>query len=154
MRKAKQIDLEEAIAQKQRERGYNEDGQFMPDPTEIAPPVGYQKQPSMFERVRELVRSEQLRAAAQDNGFESFEDADDFDTGEDDDPSTPYEECFEGRTAEEILDPKRKAYEAEQERRRRAVAPKQDGEPPAAPASPRAPELRETPDNPPAPLKA
>lgn len=61
----------------------------------VAPPVGYKKQPSMVDHIRGLVRSEHLRWAAEGAGAESFEEADDFDVGDDLDPTSPYEDEFE-----------------------------------------------------------
>lgn len=49
------------------------------------------------DRIRELIRSERLRQEAEAAGHESFEEADDFDIGDDFDPSSPYEEAFEGQ---------------------------------------------------------
>lgn len=72
----------------------DEDGRFKPDPIPMAPPVGYMKQESMAEIVRRMVRSEHLRLAADAAGLESFDEAEDFDVG-DDDPSSPYEEQFD-----------------------------------------------------------
>lgn len=57
----------------------------------VAPPVGYVKQPSLAERIRAMVRSEHLRAAAESAGFETFEEAEDFNVGDDYDPRSPYE---------------------------------------------------------------
>lgn len=65
------------------------------DPTPMALPIGYKKPPTMAEQVAKLVRSEQLRQAAESAGQETFEDADDFDVGDDYDPHSPYEETFE-----------------------------------------------------------
>lgn len=58
----------------------------------VAPPVGYKKQPSMFDRVRELIQSERLAAAARDAGFETFEESEDFDIPDDMFPASPYED--------------------------------------------------------------
>jgi len=71
-----------------------EDGREKPDPTPLAPPIGYVKQPHLWEQMREMVRH-QLSEAAVDSGRESFEEADDFDVGDDYDPTSPYEEVFE-----------------------------------------------------------
>lgn len=66
-------------------------GRLMPDPTPIEPPIGYKPAPSLFEQIREMVRSETLRQAAEDAGAETFEEADDFEVGDDWDPRSPYE---------------------------------------------------------------
>lgn len=61
----------------------------------VAPPVGYKKQPSMVDHIRGLVRSEHLRHAAASAGAETFEEADDFEVGDDYDPTSPYEGDFD-----------------------------------------------------------
>lgn len=71
------------------------DGREIPDPTPMDPPIGYKKQPSMFEQMRELIKSEKLRAAAEEAGVETFEEGDDFDVGDDFDPESPYEHNFD-----------------------------------------------------------
>lgn len=71
------------------------DGAEILDSTPMAPPVGYKKQPSMVEYIRDMVRSERLRQEAEAAGAETWEEADDFDVGEDYDPSSPYEGDFE-----------------------------------------------------------
>lgn len=71
------------------------DGAEIPDPRPLAPPVGYNRQPSLFEMVREATRRE-LSLRAQDAGMDSFEDADDFeDDAEFLDPTSPYEYNFD-----------------------------------------------------------
>lgn len=52
--------------------------------------------PSEIERIRALIRSERLAAEAAAAGAETWEEADDFDIGDDFDPESPYEEVFEG----------------------------------------------------------
>lgn len=74
---------------------YLERGREKPDGTPVAPPVGYVKQPSLAEQIRNMVRSERLRQEAESAGFESFEDADDFEVGDDYEPSSPYEYEFD-----------------------------------------------------------
>lgn len=69
-------------------------GLEVPDPTPMAPPVGYVQHVPLAEQIRAMVRSEALRQAAEAQGAETFEEADDFDV-EDFDPSSPYEEVFE-----------------------------------------------------------
>lgn len=61
----------------------------------VAPPVGYVKQPSLAERIRAMVRSEHLRQAAEAGGYETFEESEDFEVGDDYDPRSPYEEQFD-----------------------------------------------------------
>lgn len=66
-------------------------GDELPDPTPMAPPIGYKKQPSMVEHIRTMIRSERLRQEAEAAGAESFDEADDFDVEDDDFPPSPYE---------------------------------------------------------------
>lgn len=73
------------------ERGLTLDGKELPDPTPMAPPVGFVKQPSMIENIRNMIRSEALRQAALETGHESFEDADDFDVPDDPEPISRHE---------------------------------------------------------------
>jgi len=74
---------------------YNEKGEEIPDPTKPELPLGFKKPESLAEQVRRLVRSEQVRLAAEKSGHESFDEADDFEVGEDYDPRSPYEEIFD-----------------------------------------------------------
>lgn len=95
--KSAQVDIEEAIASSPEKKSLpylNEKGQEILDPTPMAPPVGFIKQPSMIENIRNMVRSEYLRQATEKAGAESFEEADDFEVDEFD-PSSPYEEIFD-----------------------------------------------------------
>lgn len=68
------------------------------DPTPIAPPVGYRKSPSLREQIREMVRSERLAQELAASGYETFEEADDFDVDDDEDPNSPYEVHFDPPT--------------------------------------------------------
>lgn len=70
-------------------------GRELPDPTVMDPPIGYIPQPPLHELIRQMVVSEQLRLAAEAEGLESFEDADDFDVDDETDPSSPWEEQFD-----------------------------------------------------------
>lgn len=70
-------------------------GKLVPDPVPMAPPVGYVKQISMIDQVRDMVRSERLRQEVEAAGMETFEEADDFEVGDDYDPTSPYEEVFD-----------------------------------------------------------
>lgn len=100
------------------ERGLDENGKFEPDATPMAPPIGYKKQPSMVEIVRNMVRSERLAAELAAQGQETFEEADDFDV--DDDPPdmrSGWENDFDPPVSElvaagrEVMEARRKAQE-------------------------------------------
>lgn len=79
-------------------------GREIMDPTPIAPPIGYRKQPSIAEQMRAMIRSERLREEAAAQGYESFEEADDFDVDDDFDPTSPFEEQFEPLPQENLDD--------------------------------------------------
>lgn len=89
---AQRVDLDGVVHTK---AGLDEHGREIADPTPIAPPIGYNKQPSMMENIRNMIRSERLRQEVEAAGAETFEEADDFDVGEDFDPTSPYEENFD-----------------------------------------------------------
>lgn len=76
-------------------------GKEFPDPTPVAPPLGYVKQDSLAKKMREMIMSEQLKAAAREAGVETFEEADDFNVGDDYDPTSPWEEEFDPPMAPE-----------------------------------------------------
>lgn len=82
----------------------DERGREILDGTPIAPPVGYKQTVPLAQQIREMVRSENLRLAAQESGLETFEEADDFNIDDPDgtayDPSSPFEIIFEGVPAE------------------------------------------------------
>lgn len=80
----------------QREAKLDENGHEIVSNVPMEPPLGYKKQPSMVEHIRNMVKSEMLRREVQEAGAETFEEADDFDIADDPvDPSTPFEEVFE-----------------------------------------------------------
>lgn len=89
-----------------------EGGAEIPDSTPLAPPVGYEKRDTIAEQVRRMVQSQLLARDLAAAGAETFEDADDFDVGDDYDPTSPYEVNFDPTTLEEL---KRRRQEAESE---------------------------------------
>lgn len=74
---------------------YNERGEEIPDPTKPEIPLGFKKPESLADQVARLVRSEKMKEEARRHGRETFEEADDFDVGDDYDPRSPYEEIFD-----------------------------------------------------------
>lgn len=64
-----------------------------PDPTPMAPPIGYKKVPSIWEQQKALIRAARLEE--HEAGMETFEEADDFDVDDDFEPSTPFEAGFD-----------------------------------------------------------
>lgn len=76
-------------------------GNELPDPLPMAPPVGYQPEPTLGEMIRRFVQSEQLRAKADAEGFDNWEEANDFDIPDDPlDPDSPWEDEFDPGHAE------------------------------------------------------
>lgn len=94
-------DLEEFLESAPKNKPLDENGHEVLDPTPIAPPIGYTRTPSLAEQIRSMVRSEKLAQAARDAGQETFEEADDFDIGEDYEPDSPYQANFDPMTPEE-----------------------------------------------------
>jgi len=73
------------------------DGREKPDATPMAPPLGYKKQPTLHEQIRNMIVSERLRQEAMSLDAETLEEADDFEIG-DFDPTSPYEYNFDPPT--------------------------------------------------------
>lgn len=73
-----------------------EDGKEHPDSVPFAPTIKGGRALSIRENVLNIVRSETFRRSMEEQGNETFEDADDFDVDDDYDPTSPYEEFFEG----------------------------------------------------------
>lgn len=68
----------------------DERGREVPDPTPVEWPAGMRRPESLTEQIQRLVRvavSQQAAAA----GFETFEEADDFDVDDEEDPLSQYE---------------------------------------------------------------
>lgn len=75
----------------------NEKGQEVLDPTPLSIPFGFERPATLEERIMRLMRSEFDRrqaVASADDDIETPEEADDFDVGDDFDPSSPYENEF------------------------------------------------------------
>lgn len=89
----------------------NEDGHEVGDPDPIALPAGFKIPETLAMQVQRLVRSHISRQAAE-AGFETFEEAEDFEVGDDNDPSTPYETFFDPVLGAEITPTEFKANEA------------------------------------------
>ncbi|UYD39222.1 MAG: hypothetical protein [Wigfec virus K19_160] len=125
----------------------DENGAEVLDPTPIAPPVGYRRQPSLAEQIREMVRSERLALEAAAMGAETFEESEDFDVEDDYDPSTPFENDFDPPISE-IREEVERVRQAQRERetgqapverqqsQEQGQAPAPSPKPPAADAAP------------------
>lgn len=74
-----------------------------PDPTPVRMPAGFRRPETLEERIRRLVRSERFNADLEEAGFETFEEANDFDVPDDlPDPATPYEPFFDPALGTEV----------------------------------------------------
>lgn len=80
----------------------DEKGREILDGTPMQPPVGYKRQPSLAEQIREMVRSERLAQELAAAGHETFEEADDFDVDDEYDPSSPWEQHFDPTPISEL----------------------------------------------------
>lgn len=89
----------------------NDRGQLVPDPVPMAPPIGFKPQPSMVELIRDQVR--RVSEEAKRDGHESFEDADDFDIGDEPELHSPYEVDLETEVPIKVL--RQRAEEAQEE---------------------------------------
>lgn len=92
------------------------------DPTPMAPPIGFTRPRHIVDDVREMVRMELSRQAAA-AGYESFDEAEDFDIDDEYDPSSPWEQLFEPTPVAEL-------------RERHKIATATPVAPPPAPANP------------------
>lgn len=122
-------------------------GREVLDPTPMAPPIGYRPQATMVDIIHAQIRSAQLAKEAQEAGFETFEEADDFDVDDDFDPSSPYEEMFDPAP------PRRRFETAEEQLGRRKDRPARPQMAPEGPPSqePTSPAPKVEPAAPPAP---
>lgn len=69
---------------------YNIRGQELPDSTPIELPLRFKRPPTLQEQIKQMVRHEVSRTA-EEQGFESFEEADDFAVEDDDMPVSRHE---------------------------------------------------------------
>jgi len=83
------------------EQYLDHNGHELPNPTPMQPPVGYVRHKTIAEQMREMIRMASYEAAAA--GAESEEEANDFDVGEDMEPSSPWEHDFEVDPALEAM---------------------------------------------------
>lgn len=134
----------DAYVDKLKSRGLAPDGRQVPDPTPMAPPIGYKKQPSMVEIQRQLIR-DTLSQYARENDQETFEEAEDFDVG--DDPElmrSPFENDFDP-PLEELLSAGRAALAGKQNAGGAGEPPREQPKPPeAAPTAPQEPSAKPT----------
>lgn len=122
---------------------FNEKGQELPDPAPLAIPLGAKKPETLVEMMRRLIRQD-LSRHAQEEGNETFEEANDFDIEEDDAElhTTEYEEM-----REEIPVAQAESKESHSERGSEAETSEgEDGEEDAEPARRRRAHRRRRPE--------
>lgn len=110
----------EQYAAKLLSKGLHPDGTPVLDPTPLAPPIGYKKQPSMVEIVRDMVRSERLRQEAESADMETFEESEDFDIPEDAGmPASPWANDFDPSVKDATLALENEKRQREERRKER-----------------------------------
>lgn len=82
---------------------HDQDGREIPDPEPMQPPLGWQPSDPIAVRIREMIIGHKLAEEARQAGAETFEEADDFDVGDDFEAEkySPYEANFDPMTSEE-----------------------------------------------------
>lgn len=103
------------------------DGKEVLDSTPLEIPLSWKRPPSLRDQIKQFVRSE-LSNRASEEGFDTFEEADDFDVDEDPDPLSAYELKEAREEVPTII--QKKTQEAPQET--------QPGGPPVTPVKPAA----------------
>lgn len=91
MHRVKITTSKEEYAEKLKAMRQTSDGAEVLDSTPMQPPIGYKRQPSMVDHIRNLIRSEKLAMEAESAGKETFEEADDFHIEDDIFPASAYE---------------------------------------------------------------
>lgn len=83
------------------------------DPVPIAPPIGWFKQPSMFDQVRDMVRSEHMRLYAEAQGAETFEEASDFEVEDEIFPTSQFEDADDFEPLAKLAERRQKKFREE-----------------------------------------
>jgi hypothetical protein len=76
-------------------QGIDKKGKELVDSKPLAAKLGFKKEKSLQEKIRDMVRNERLMQDLDRVGMETFEDADDFNIGDDFDLHSPYENEFD-----------------------------------------------------------
>lgn len=112
--------------------GIRQDGREYPDPVPMSPPVGLKPPEDLMTTIRRMVHNEEFQRAANAEGFDTFEEAGDYDIDDDHewvDELTPYESLFhppDQRSAEPAVAPQPPPV---------SPAPSLNAAPPASPTS-------------------
>lgn len=118
----------------------DEHGREILDPVPMAPPLGYSRQPSLVELVRDMVRGEHLRRAALEDDKDDFETFDNFEIPDDPgDPHSRWENDFDPPVKELLKEGDKSLSEKSRAATERPKEPKGDDplkEPKATPPKP------------------
>jgi len=112
MKKIKGLELE-ARSYKSNMGRLDERGRELLDGRPMEPPVGYNAQPSLMDRIRKMVTDAQIQRDLAKAGAETFDEANDFDVGDDFDPSSPWEQYYEPTPFEAFIKEQEQAQKAE-----------------------------------------
>jgi len=112
MKKIKGLEVE-AKSYKSNIGRLDEKGREILDGRPMEPPVGYNPQPSLMEKIRKMVHDAQIQRDLAKAGAETFDEANDFDVGDDYDPSSPWEQYYEPTPFEAFIANKEQAQKAE-----------------------------------------
>lgn len=114
-----------AVAQAVRafRQSYNDRGEELPDKTPVAVPLDFKRPPDIHSLIAQYVRSEAFRQKAEAAGAESFEEANDFDLGEEEFDDVPtlhemHEEIYNQaqRDADRVIEERKKREDADADR--------------------------------------
>jgi len=112
MKKIKGLEVE-AKSYKSNMGRLDEKGREILDGRPMEPPVGYNPQPSLMDKIRKMVHDAQIQRDLDKAGAETFDEANDFDVGDDYDPSSPWEQYYEPTPFESFIAEKEQALKAE-----------------------------------------
>lgn len=89
------LERSKEVVERWKRKGMNALGQLLPSNKPVAVAVKYKPEKSMFEIVREAVRSQKLADEMNAKDMDTFEEANDFDVEDDPFPTSRYERPFE-----------------------------------------------------------
>lgn len=94
------------------------------DPVPMEPPIGYKDQPDMWETVQRMVKTELLARELASQDYGSFEEEDDFEVGDDYEPTSPHENEADVSVAELLAAGREELARQQQETVRQDPEPK------------------------------
>lgn len=132
MKKIKGLEVE-AQSYKSNIGRLDDRGRELLDGRPMEPPVGFSPQPSLVDRIRKMVQDATLQRELDKAGAETFDEANDFDVGDDLDPSSPWEQYYEPTPFEAFIKDQEQAQKAEPPRE----PPSEGAAPPPAEGPPK-----------------